>query len=43
MTTRYDAPGPLARTANELFRRLAEGGISIAGTTALRVRGRRTG
>ena len=43
MTTRYDAPGLLARTGNSLIRRLAEAGVSIAGTTALRVRGRRTG
>ncbi len=43
MTSRYDAPGLLARTGNNLIRRLAEAGISIAGTTALRVRGRRTG
>lgn len=43
MTTRYQAPGPLARAGNDLFRRLAETGVSIAGTTALRVRGRRTG
>jgi hypothetical protein len=43
MTTRYDAPGPLARAGNDLVRRLAETGVSIAGTTALRVRGRRTG
>jgi hypothetical protein len=43
MTTRYDAPGPLARTGNHLIRRLAEAGVSIAGTTALHVRGRRTG
>ncbi|OBC00947.1 hypothetical protein A5784_19025 [Mycobacterium sp. 852013-50091_SCH5140682] len=43
MTTRYDAPGPLARAGNDLIRRLAEGGVSIAGTTALRIRGRRTG
>jgi hypothetical protein len=43
MTTRYDAPGLLARTANDLIRRFAEAGVSIAGTTALRVRGRRTG
>ncbi|AKS34052.1 nitroreductase/quinone reductase family protein [Mycolicibacterium goodii] len=40
---RYDAPGPLARAGNALIRRLAEHGISIAGSTALRVRGRRTG
>lgn len=43
MTTRYDAPGRLARVGNDLIRRLAEAGISIAGTTPLRVRGRRTG
>ncbi|ORA22761.1 nitroreductase/quinone reductase family protein [Mycobacterium aquaticum] len=43
MTTRYDAPGPLARAGNDLIRRLAEAGVSIAGTTALRIRGRRTG
>lgn len=43
MSSRYDAPGLLARTGNNLIRRLAEAGISIAGTTALRVRGRRTG
>ncbi|KWX22455.1 hypothetical protein AFM11_20080 [Mycolicibacterium wolinskyi] len=43
MTTRYDAPGPVARAGNDLIRHLAELGISIAGTTALRVRGRRTG
>jgi deazaflavin-dependent oxidoreductase (nitroreductase family) len=43
MTTRYDEPNRLARAANELFRWLAEAGISIAGTKALRVRGRKTG
>lgn len=43
MTTRYDEPNRLARTANELFRWLAESGVSIAGTRALRVRGRKTG
>mgnify|MGYP001179120660 CR=1 FL=1 len=43
MPMRYDEPGPLARAGNEFIRRLAEAGISIAGTTALRVRGRRTG
>lgn len=41
--TRYDAPGPLARAGNALIRRLAEHGISVAGSTALRVRGRRSG
>jgi hypothetical protein len=43
MTTRYDEPNRAARAANEVFRRLAEAGISVAGTRALRVRGRRTG
>jgi deazaflavin-dependent oxidoreductase (nitroreductase family) len=43
MTTRYDEPNYLARTANEVFRWLAEAGISVAGTRALRVRGRKTG
>jgi deazaflavin-dependent oxidoreductase (nitroreductase family) len=43
MTTRYDEPHYLARTANEVFRWLAEAGISVAGTRALRVRGRKTG
>lgn len=43
MTNRYDEPNRLARAANELIRLLAEAGISIAGTHALRVRGRKTG
>ena len=43
MTTRYDEPNRAARSANELIRWLAEAGISIAGTRALRVRGRKTG
>jgi deazaflavin-dependent oxidoreductase (nitroreductase family) len=43
MTIRYDKPNPLARTGNELIRLLAEAGVSIAGTRALRVRGRKTG
>ena len=43
MTTRYDEPNRTARAANEVFRWLAEAGISIAGTRALRVRGRKTG
>lgn len=43
MTTRYDEPNRIARVANELFRWLAEAGISIAGTKVLRVRGRKTG
>ena len=43
MTTRYDEPNRTARAANQLFRWLAEAGISVAGTRALRVRGRKTG
>lgn len=43
MTTRYDEPNRAAKAANAVFRWLAEAGISIAGTRALRVRGRRTG
>lgn len=43
MSIRYDEPGPLARTGNDVIRRLAEAGISIAGTHALQVRGRKTG
>lgn len=43
MTVRYDQPSTAARAVNEVFRWLAEAGISIAGTRALRVRGRKTG
>ncbi|OPX05090.1 nitroreductase/quinone reductase family protein [Mycobacterium sp. AT1] len=43
MTTRYDEPDLVARATNAVFRWLAEAGISIAGTRALRVRGRKTG
>ncbi len=43
MTVRYDQPSAAARAFNELFRLLAEAGISIAGTVAIRVRGRKTG
>ena len=43
MTTRYDKPDLVARATNGVFRWLAEAGISIAGTRALRVRGRTTG
>jgi hypothetical protein len=43
MTVHYDQPNRAARAFNELFRMLAETGISIAGTVALRVRGRKTG
>ena len=43
MTTRYDAPNLAARAGNQLIRWLAEAGISLGGTRALRVRGRKTG
>lgn len=43
MTVRYDEPNLAAGAGNELIRWLAEAGISIAGTRALRVRGRKTG
>ncbi|MCV7152001.1 nitroreductase/quinone reductase family protein [Mycolicibacterium pyrenivorans] len=43
MTQRYDVPGLGARLFNSAIRRLAELGVSISGTTALRVRGRATG
>ena len=43
MTIRYDQPNAAARAFNALFRVLAEAGISIAGTKAIRVRGRKSG
>jgi F420H(2)-dependent quinone reductase len=43
MTVRYDKPNLAARTSNALIRWMAEAGISIAGTRALRVPGRKTG
>lgn len=43
MSTRYDEPNRMAQAANALIRWLAEMGISIAGTRALQVRGRKTG
>jgi len=43
MSVRYDEPNRAARAANKLIGGLAELGISIAGTRALRVRGRKTG
>jgi deazaflavin-dependent oxidoreductase (nitroreductase family) len=43
MSVRYDEPHRAARSANALIRWLAELGISIAGSRALRVRGRKTG
>jgi deazaflavin-dependent oxidoreductase (nitroreductase family) len=43
MATRYEEPNRVARAANAVIRSLAELGISIAGTRALRVRGRKSG
>jgi deazaflavin-dependent oxidoreductase (nitroreductase family) len=43
MAARYDQPNTVARATNALIGWLAELGISIAGTRALRVRGRKTG
>jgi deazaflavin-dependent oxidoreductase (nitroreductase family) len=43
MSTRYEEPNRAARAGNAVIRWLAEMGISIAGTRALRVRGRKTG
>jgi len=43
MTVRYDEPNLAARAGNEVIRWLAEAGVSIAVTRALRVRGRKTG
>jgi deazaflavin-dependent oxidoreductase (nitroreductase family) len=43
MTTRYEKPNRAAQAANVVIRWLADLGISIAGTKALRVRGRKSG
>jgi deazaflavin-dependent oxidoreductase (nitroreductase family) len=43
MPTRYEEPNRAARAANAAIRWLAEMGVSIAGTRALRVRGRKSG
>ncbi|MCV7102442.1 nitroreductase/quinone reductase family protein [Mycobacterium palustre] len=43
MPTRYREPNRAARAANTVIRWLADIGISIAGTRALRVRGRKSG
>lgn len=43
MTVHYDEPPRIARAFNALIRRLAEAGVSIAGTQALGVRGRVSG
>jgi len=41
--TRYEEPNRAARAANAAIRWLAEMGVSIAGTRALRVQGRKSG
>ncbi|MBB2992900.1 hypothetical protein FHR72_004405 [Mycolicibacterium iranicum] len=43
MTQRYDVPGLGARIVNGAIRRLAEAGLTIQGSTAIRVRGRTSG
>lgn len=43
MSTRYEEPGGAARAGNAVIRFLAELGVSVAGTRALRVRGRKSG
>ncbi|TRW82340.1 DUF385 domain-containing protein [Mycolicibacterium sp. 018/SC-01/001] len=43
MTERYDVPGPGSRLVNAAIRWLAERGVSIQGSAALRVRGRTSG
>lgn len=43
MPTQYQEPSAAARAANAVIRWLAESGFSIAGTRALRVRGRKSG
>jgi F420H(2)-dependent quinone reductase len=43
MNQHYDRPNAAARAFDAVIRRLAEAGISIAGTRALRVRGRKSG
>jgi deazaflavin-dependent oxidoreductase (nitroreductase family) len=43
MSTRYEEPGRVVQLANSMIRWLADMGISIAGTQALRVRGRKSG
>lgn len=43
MSQRYDVPGLGARTFNGLIRRFADVGVSIQGSTAVRVRGRSSG
>jgi hypothetical protein len=42
MTVRYDEPNLIAKAGNAVIRWLAEAGVSIMGSHALRVRGRKT-
>lgn len=43
MTTHYQEPSRVEKFGNSVIRGLAKAGVSIAGTRALRVRGRKTG
>jgi deazaflavin-dependent oxidoreductase (nitroreductase family) len=43
MSVRYDEPGRIAKTGSAVIRWLAEAGVSIQGTQALRIRGRKSG
>jgi hypothetical protein len=43
MTVRYDEPNLIAKAGNAVIRWLAEAGVSIMGSHALRVRGRTSG
>lgn len=43
MSARYEQPSGVARAGNAVIRCLAELGVSVAGTRALRVRGRKSG
>ncbi|CAN5864593.1 nitroreductase/quinone reductase family protein [soil metagenome] len=43
MSLRYDEPNLVAKAGNAVIRWLAECGVSIMGTHALRVRGRKSG
>jgi deazaflavin-dependent oxidoreductase (nitroreductase family) len=43
MTVRYEEPNGVAKMGSTVIRWLAEAGVSLAGTQALRVRGRKTG
>ncbi|MET0698496.1 MAG: nitroreductase/quinone reductase family protein [Mycobacterium sp.] len=43
MSMRYDEPNLIAKAGNAVIRWLAEAGVSIMGSHALRVRGRKSG